>query len=275
MAILLKGQELADKVLSELKKKVVPRTLGLAVVQVGKDPASNTYVGKKRQMAEQLGIQFFLYNFPKNILEGDLKKAVLSIGESAKITGMIVQLPLPSSMDTKKILDCIPPSKDVDVLSSQSFGRFALGSSPILPPTVAAVKDLLKQYKIDVAGKHVVVVGAGRLVGLPLSLWLMREKATITIANSSTFDLEKITKSADILISGTGRAKLIGADMVKKGAVVIDAGTSVESGITKGDVDFVTVAKKAGFITPVPGGVGPLTVVHLFSNLLILPQGDG
>ncbi|MBI2577322.1 MAG: bifunctional 5,10-methylenetetrahydrofolate dehydrogenase/5,10-methenyltetrahydrofolate cyclohydrolase [Candidatus Wildermuthbacteria bacterium] len=275
MAEILSGERIAKEILQQLKTEITPNTLGISVVQVGKNAVSDVYIQKKKKEAEGLGIRFFLYHFPETIAQKELQYGLEKILESSRTGGMIIQLPLPSHLPMQEILDLIPPSRDIDVLSSEAFGRFVLGNSSILPPTVAAVQSLLETYSIEVRGKHVVIVGAGRLVGLPLSIWFMQQKATVTIANRSTKNLAEITKQADILISGVGSAGLITGEMVKEGVVIIDAGTSVESGETTGDVDFESVEPKASFITPVPGGVGPLTVAHLFSNLFILPQAGG
>jgi len=177
-------------------------------------------------------------------------------------------------MNVQDILNIIPSEKDVDVLSEQNMGKFYAGNSEILPPVVSAISALFKKYNIKVAGKSVLVVGAGRLVGKPLSVWLIQQSATVFVANSATKNLSYLSRNADIVISGVGKSNLITKNMIKKGAVVIDAGTSVGSGKSRGDVDFKNVQKKADFITPVPGGVGPLTVAYLLKNLLILNQKD-
>ena len=272
MAELLSGERIAKEILEQLKTEISPNTLGISVVQIGKNAVSETYIQKKKKAAEALGIRFFLYHFPETIGKGELQDGLEKILESSRTGGMIIQLPLPSHLPMQEILDLIPVYKDIDVLSSEAFGKFALGILPILPPTVGAVQSLLETYSIEVRGKHAVIVGSGRLVGLPLSLWFMKQKATVTVANRSTKNLAEITKQADILISGVGSARLITGEMVKEGAVVIDAGTSVESGETMGDVDFESVEPKASYITPVPGGVGPLTVAHLLQNLVILSR---
>lgn len=204
-----------------------------------------------------------------NVSQVKLERQVKKIGKDAKISGVIVQLPLPKRLNTQHVLDLIPTKKDVDVLSSASFSDFALGILPILPPTVGAIALLLKEAKKKLEGSKVVVVGAGRLVGLPIALWLTQQGATISLIQKGTKNTSQIILEADIVISGVGKPGLITGKMIKKGAVVIDAGTSVEGGSIKGDVDFESVLKKASFLTPVPGGVGPLTVVCLFKNLFV------
>ena len=279
-AKILQGEEIAKRILEDLKKRVAGKQLKLAVVQVGENAVSETYIRKKEEATAKLGIGFELHKLPQEISQAELKRRVEAIGKDKTVSGMIVQLPLPKHLNQQEILDEIPREKDVDVLSSASFGLFALspfGRSPvgrerlaILPPTVGAVSILLQENRIDLKGKNVVIVGAGRLVGLPLALWCVREKATLTVANEHTQDLASITKNADILISGVGKKGLIKGNMVKRGALVIDVGTSVEDGRSTGDVDFESVAKEAGFLTPVPGGVGPLTVACLLRNLVLL-----
>ena len=284
----LQGEEIAKRILSDLKKQIAGKRLKLAVIQVGENAISETYIRKKEEAAREIGIDFELYKFVQEISQTDLKSRIEAIGKDKTVSGMIVQLPLPKHLNQQEILDGIPPGKDVDVLSSASFGFFALGRLPILPPMVGAVSLLLQESHIDLQGKNVVIVGAGRLVGLPLAIWCVQEKATVAVANEYTRDLSSITKEADILISGVGKSKLIQGNMVKKGALVIDAGTSVESGpsippqqargrsgrqaLLAGDIDFESVVKKASFVTPVPGGVGPLTVACLFRNVVALKK---
>ena len=272
MVRILSGETIARRILGDLKRKKARKTPSLLVVQVGKNPVSAKYVGEKEKVAKELGIIFRLVVLPANISQTELEHQIQKIGKSPKVTGMIVQLPLPSALNTQAALDRIPLEKDVDVLSSAGFGAFALETLNILPPTVHAVSLLLRKAKANLKGSNVVVLGAGRLVGLPLSLWLLQQGATLTVVNKQTKNLKSITQKADILISGTGKRGLVRGNMVKKGAVVIDAGTSVEAGKSAGDVDFKTVSKKAGFITPVPGGVGPLTVACLFQNLFLLTE---
>ena len=193
---------------------------------------------------------------------------------------MIVQFPLPKHINTQSVLDRIPQRKDVDVLSSSSFAEFVFGTLSILPPTVAAIALLIKetlrqssgQAKRNLEGTQVAVVGAGRLVGLPVSLWLTQQGAIVSLIQKGTRNAPQLIKKADIVVSGVGKAGLITGTMIKKGSVIIDAGTSVESGRAQGDVDFKSVSKKAGYLSPVPGGVGPLTVACLFQNLFSLSR---
>ncbi|MBI1971587.1 MAG: bifunctional 5,10-methylenetetrahydrofolate dehydrogenase/5,10-methenyltetrahydrofolate cyclohydrolase [Candidatus Wildermuthbacteria bacterium] len=267
MATLLLGERIAKNILDDLKAQVAGKKLQLAVVQVGSNPVSEKYIKEKKKAAKFLGVRFRLVKISSATSQEKMETIVENLGRDKSISGMIVQLPLPKSVRMQDILNRIPLRKDVDVLSSAAFGLFALGQFPVVPPTVWAVSSLLEEYGISTKGKRVVIVGAGRLVGMPLTLWFLQQGATVSVATKSTKNLGALTRSADILISATGQQNLIKGVMVKRGAVVIDAGTSVESGKTKGDVDFRSVSKKAGFITPVPGGVGPLTVACLFQNL--------
>jgi methylenetetrahydrofolate dehydrogenase (NADP+)/methenyltetrahydrofolate cyclohydrolase len=273
---ILDGSKLSKNILAGLPSSQKAK---LAVVQVGNNPVSAKYIKEKRKAAKGLGVGFRLARFPLRVSEATLAREIEEIGKDRKVSGMIVQLPLPKSLNTQRVLDCIPLQKDVDVLSSKALGLFAQGALPWLPPTVQAVSILLKEAKVHLKGARVFIIGAGRLVGLPVSLWLLREGATLTITNKATKNLSSLTKQADVIISGVGKRGLVKGNMVKKGAVVIDAGTSVESGPSTrsarsgrqaklvGDVDFKSVSKKAKYISPVPGGVGPLTVACLFHNL--------
>jgi methylenetetrahydrofolate dehydrogenase (NADP+)/methenyltetrahydrofolate cyclohydrolase len=267
--VILDGTKIAASVLKNIS---VPRNkkCTLVVVQVGENAVSAKYIAEKEKAATRLGMGFRLARFPLGVSQATLVREIEKIGKDRKVSGMIVQLPLPKSLNTQRVLDCIPLQKDVDVLSSQALGLFAQGALPWLPPTVEAVSLLLKEAKVHLKGARVLVIGAGRLVGLPVSLWLLKEGATLTIANKATKSLSSLTKQADVIISGVGKQRLVKGGMVKKGAVVIDAGTSVEQGKTSGDVDFESVAKKTGYMSPVPGGVGPLTVACLFQNLFLL-----
>ncbi len=268
--ILLSGQNPALEILQSLRKKIVERRVQLAVVQVGKNSVSSTYIQKKREAALRAGIAFLMYPISAKATQKDVMSLVVRLGENPAISGIVVQLPLPPHLKAQKILDCIPTEKDPDILSSRAFGKFALGQSSILPPTVSAVQKLFKTYGIQIAGKHIALIGSGRLVGLPLLVWLLGEKATVVNVNRKTKNPAAFIRQADIVISGTGMPRLIKGSMIKKGAIVVDLGTSVEQGKTAGDVDFKSVAKKAKAMTPVPGGVGPLTIACLLENLVTL-----
>lgn len=274
MAIVLDGKNLAGQILQNLEKAVKKsnKKLRLAVILVGEDPASLVFISRKQKAAEKIGISFKLYEFSESVTHENLKKQAKEIIADPKNSGVIIQLPLPKHIREQEILNLIMPEKDIDLLSEDAFDRFRLGEFPVLPPVAGAIAALLKEYRIPVRGKNAVVVGAGKLVGLPATIWLEQQGAIVTTLNSSTKNTSSFTKRADILVSGVGRPNLIKASSVKRGVVVIDAGTSSAKGKLKGDVDFAAVSQKAGHITPVPGGVGPLTVATLLENLVKLNE---
>lgn len=271
---LLKGKELAQKILEKIKREVKIRRqkLRLAVVIVGDDPASKIFINQKEIACQKVGIDFELFNFPAVISFQELKKEIERISQDSANSGVIIQLPLSKKLEPEiqKILNLVPSAKDIDVLSEENLGKFYSGTLLILPPVVGAIVSILKKYKISIKGREVLLVGAGRLVGFPLAVWFLKERATVSIINKLTKDAPSFIKKADIIISGVGKPCLIGGSMVKRGVVVIDAGTSFKKGKLVGDVDFKSVSKKASYITPVPGGVGPLTVACLLENLVEL-----
>jgi methylenetetrahydrofolate dehydrogenase (NADP+) / methenyltetrahydrofolate cyclohydrolase len=274
LMILLNGQKLADRILGNLKKEIKCRRLKLklAVVLVGNDPASKIYVRKKGQAAKKIGIDFKLYHFSGKLPQAELEKEIKKIVLDDRNTGVMVQLPLPKNKDTAAILDLIPENKDVDFLSAESFKNFSQGKIKNLPPTVGAISLLLEEYKIDTKGKYVVVVGAGRLVGKPVAIWLESKKVKFAVLDKKTEDILPFVKKADILITGVGKPNLINGAMIKDGIAVIDVGISKKNGKTVGDIDFKSVVKKAGYVTPILGGVGPLTVACLLGNLIKLQK---
>ncbi len=273
---LLKGTELSKKFLVHLKKKLGKSKLKLrlAVIQIGRNYISEVFIGQKKKVAEKIGIGFKLYQFDKKIEKDRLKKKIKEIIKNPLNSGIIIQLPLPKQFLADDFLNLIPEEKDVDILSEKSLGKFYQGKLKILPPIVKGILSLLKNYKIKLKGKNVVIIGAGRLIGLPLNLQLLKEKATLLVLNEFTKNISFFTNKADILISGVGKPNLIKSNMIKKGAVVIDAGISQRNGKVIGDVDFKEVSKKASYITPVPGGVGPMTVVSLLENLVELNKSN-
>lgn len=272
-AIILDGKRVAQNMREQLKKeaakhKIPPR---LAVVIVGKDPSSAQFVAQKERFAQSVGVTTALHHFPADISAAKLRVALSEIVHLKKNTGVIVQLPLPARLRAQAILNGVIPEKDVDALSARSIGNFAAGKSPIVPPVVGAIRALFAAYDISLEGKTITLIGAGALVGRPVALWLLREDRAFSVVTKHTADLSRFTKNADIVISGAGHAGLISADMIKPGAVFIDAGTSESAGKLAGDA-IPDVAKTAGFFAPVPGGVGPLTVAMVFQNLLILAR---
>ncbi len=271
----IQGKLIAQNILDSLKTRVskLRRPPALSVVLVGNDPASEKYISQKEKAASHVGVDFSLHRFPSNISLEQLTEEV--IRTQLRSDAIIVQLPLPKQIGKKyvsEVLDEIDPDKDADCLSSAAIGRVVRGHSKILPPTAGAVLEILKQHEVEISGAHVVIVGQGQLVGKPVAAAFMNLDATITVCGIATKNLASHLKKADIIISGTGQAGLITADMVNKGAVVIDAGTSFVDGKLSGDVDFEKVSKKASLITPVPGGVGPLTVAKLLENVVIMAE---
>ena len=269
--MLLWSKEIANKIIEELKPVVARQQRCLAIVQVGDNEISASYIRKKQERAQELGVAVKIEKLADALPEDAVKEAISAIAAKKEIDGMIVQLPLPRYLTTQAVLDCIPPEKDVDVLSSAAFGRFVLEvESALLPPVVLAVARLLQEAEVDLQGADVTVVGAGRLVGLPLAIWLLQKKATLHIATAHTKNLAELTKKSDIIISGAGKPGLIKGNMINRGAVVIDVGAALDTGQIKGDVDIESVAKVARALAPVPGGVGPLTVAYLLRNLFLL-----
>lgn len=269
---ILDGKKLSEEILNNLKKEIKESNLKLrlAVIQVGKNPVSGVYIEKKGKAAEKIGINFKLYQFDEKLSPETLKKEIVRIVQDSENSGVIIQLPLPKKNLPDEFLNLIPEKKDIDVLSEKSLGKYYQGKLKILPPIVGGILELLRNYKIVLRGKNVVLVGAGRLVGLPLALQLLREKATVSVLNEFTKFPASFTKKADILISGVGKPNLVKGNMVKKGVVIVDAGTTMLKGKLLGDVDFKSASKKSSYITPVPGGVGPLTVACLLENLVKL-----
>ncbi|MDO8600073.1 MAG: bifunctional 5,10-methylenetetrahydrofolate dehydrogenase/5,10-methenyltetrahydrofolate cyclohydrolase [bacterium] len=282
--ILLDGKKLAKKILTELKQERVKikKAMRCAIVAVGADKVTETYLREKQKFAAELDIDFKVHHYSETISTDELRKQLKTIVHLEKNRGVVIQLPLPKHINTQYVLSAVTPEKDIDMLSARAVGNFvvglnqrvAQGKSSILPPVVGAVKVLLNEYTIDYKSKYIVVVGAGRLVGKPLALWLLNEKATFSVVRSTTPDISEFTKKADIVISGVGKSKLITGDMIKEGAVVIDCGTSESGGAIAGDVDVASVSEKVAYLAPVPGGVGPLAVAMLFKNLITLAKGE-
>lgn len=269
--IILDGNKLSKKILEDIAKEIKKRhlLLRLAVVLVGDNSVSRSYTTKKQQACEAVGIDFKLFNFPSDIDDSEFKKEIKKIVDDKSISGVVIQLPLPPKFDTSEILNFIPADKDIDVLSSANFEKFSKNELPILPPVVGAIKRLFEEYKISIKNKKITLIGRGRLVGRPLSVWLENNKIKFFLADKKTEDISKFTKESDIIISGAGCGGLIKEDMVKRGAVLVDVGTSSEEGKVKGDIDPSSY-QKSSYVAPVPGGVGPMTVAILVENLLKL-----
>ena len=273
MVKILDGRELSNKILTELKQeaKELNKPLKLGIIMVGDDDVSKKYIEQKKKKGDELGVEVKVYRYDKDITTKKLREQIGVICRVKDIGGVIVQLPLPGHINEQGVLDAILPEKDVDVLSSKALGKFYTGKSKILPPTVAGIAKLLDEYKIEAKGKIVAIVGQGKLVGKPASIEFERMGATVLSINEFTQNKEELIKKADIIVSGVGKSGVITKEMVKEGAVVIDAGTSMESGKLKGDT-AEDVSDIASHITPVPGGVGPMTVVMLFYNLIKLAR---
>jgi methylenetetrahydrofolate dehydrogenase (NADP+)/methenyltetrahydrofolate cyclohydrolase len=267
---IIDGRKISKEILAEVKVKV--KTLDFKPVfcdiLVGNDLASLKYVELKKKKALELGIDFYDANFTENITTEELILEIEKINKIENMCGIIVQLPLPSHLDTQKILDTIEPSLDVDCLGEELSNKFYNGDLFIAPPTALACEALLESLNLDLLKKKILIIGEGKLVGKPMANILKFKNYNFDIINSKSENQETLIKEADVLITGVGRGSLITGDMVKEGVIVIDAGTSEEDSVLVGDVDFDSVSTKASFVTPVPGGVGPVTVAMLFSNVL-------
>lgn len=250
----------------ELNRKGI--SVCLAVILVGNDPASQIYVTNKKKTCEQLGIVSKEYILPENTSQEELLALVNKLNNDKSVNGILCQLPLPKGLDEKVVIETIDPKKDVDAFHPINVGRIMIGDYDFLPCTPAGVMEMLSYYNIDVCGKECVVIGRSNIVGKPMGMLLLHQNGTVTIAHSKTKNLTDITKQADILVAAVGKPKFVTADMVKDGAVVIDVGMNRENGKLCGDVDFDAVKQKASYITPVPGGVGPMTIATLMQNTI-------
>jgi len=265
------GRKLADKVKSKIKQEIAEKNIqvSLAVVLVGNDPASEIYVSHKNKACIELGIESKSFKLPTDTKEAELLELIHKLNKDKKTNGILVQLPLPAHIDKGKIIEAINPDKDVDGFHPISVGRLYSAEDCFLPCTPAGIMELLKEYKIDLKDKQAVVIGDSAIVGKPIAELLRQAGATVTICNDQTKDLTKSTKEADILVSATGVKGLIKKEMLKSGVVVIDVGiTHDENNKIFGDVDFDSVKDIASYITPVPGGVGPMTIAMLMKNCL-------
>lgn len=260
-------RERVAKETEELKAKGV--TPGLAVIIVGEDPASQVYVRNKEKACEEVGFYSEKFALPENTTQQELNSLVMELNERKDINGILCQLPLPSHLNDKEVINLINPIKDVDAFHPVNVGAIMIGDYNFLPCTPAGVMELIHSTGVDVAGKKAVVIGRSNIVGKPMAMLLLHENATVEITHSKTQNLAEITSGADILVAAIGKAKFVGADMVKDGAVVIDVGMNRdENGKLCGDVDFDAVKDKCSYITPVPGGVGPMTISMLMQNTL-------
>ena len=274
MAKIIDGKAISAEIKEELKEKVAEYKkqgveITLAVVKVGNDPASAVYVRNKEKACEYVGITSRTLALPEETTEEELLKVVNDLNEDKAVNGILVQLPLPKHIDESKVLLAIDSNKDVDGFHPVNVGKMVIGEETFLPCTPAGIIEMLKRTDVEISGKECVVIGRSNIVGKPMSMLMLKENATVTIAHSRTKDLKEVTKRADILVDAIGKAKFVTADYVKEGAVIIDVGMDRdENGKLCGDVDFDSVSQVASAITPVPGGVGPMTVTMLLVNCL-------
>lgn len=275
MAIIIDGKATAKKLRQQVAAQAaqLPRKPGLAVILVGEDPASQIYVRNKEKDCALCGFESFETRLPAETTQEALLDKIARLNADPAVDGILVQLPLPRHIDEHAVLSAIRPDKDADAFHPENVGLMVTGEPPVWPCTPFGVMELLREYGISAAGKHCVVVGRSNIVGKPMALLLLRENGTVTVCHSGTPDLEQETRRADILVSAVGRPGLIGAAQVKEGAVVIDVAINrTPEGKLCGDVAFDAVAPKASYITPVPGGVGPMTRAILMKNVLALAK---
>lgn len=274
MAKLLMGKEVSDRIKNEmiteveaLKKEGI--NPGLAVILVGEDPASKVYVSNKKKACEYIGINSFEYKLPETATEEEVLELIDKLNNDDTVSGILCQLPVPKHINEESIINAIDPKKDVDAFHPINVGKIMTGNYDFVPCTPAGVMELIKESGIDVCGKECVVVGRSNIVGKPMSMLLLHQNGTVTICHSKTADLKAKTKSADILVAAVGISEFITGDMIKPGAVVIDVGINrIAPKTIVGDVEFESAQKVAGAITPVPGGVGPMTIAMLMKNTL-------
>ncbi len=273
MTTILDGKKLRDKIIENLKAKVdtFDEKPTLVVILVGENSASKIYVNNKKKMAEKIGIHSEVINYPANITEAELLDKIEELNNNQKVTAILVQLPLPKHISKDNVMNKIIPSKDVDGFTPYNFGKLFSGETPtVYPCTPKGILLLLDEYNIEIEGKHVVIVGRSNIVGKPLSQMMLNKNATVTICHSHTKNLSQITKTADILVSAVGK-NIIEGEMLKTDCVIVDVGIfKDENGKTRGDVDFESASKIASFISPVPGGVGPMTIASLMLNTVEL-----
>lgn len=272
MAQIIDGKKISGELKEELKIKVRGLKengveISLAVIQVGSDPASSVYVNNKKKACAYIGINSLAYELEENVSETELLELIYELNDNPIVNGILVQLPLPRHINEDRIIKAIIPSKDVDGFHAENVGAMCIGQSGFLPCTPAGIIQLLKRSGIEIEGKECVIAGRSNIVGKPMAMLLLRENGTVTIAHSKTKDLKEVTRRADILVAAVGKPKFFTADYIKEGAVIIDVGIhrNADNRLC-GDVDFDNVFDKAGAITPVPGGVGPMTIAMLMNN---------
>ncbi len=272
---LIDGKKISNEIKEEIKqeieviKKVDGKVPGLAVVLVGENPASKVYVGSKEKTCNALGMHSEKYVLPETTSEKELLELIETLNNKDEINGILVQLPLPKHIDEKKVIHAITPEKDVDGFHPENVGKLLIGDDTFKSCTPYGVVELLKRTGVELSGKDIVIVGRSNIVGKPLAALLINESATVTVCHSRTKELKEVIKRAEIVVVAVGRERFLKEDMVKEGAIVIDVGINRDSdGKLCGDVDFENVSKKTSYITPVPGGVGPMTIAMLMKNTL-------
>lgn len=272
MEFLIDGKKISSDIKKEVKEKVLSlkkegKEITLAVVQIGNDPASKVYVNNKKKACEYLGIKSLSFELPETVEEKELIDLIIELNQNEKVNGILVQLPLPEHIDESLVIKTISPFKDVDGFHPENVGNLSIGQPGFVSCTPAGIIELLKRSNIEIEGKECVVIGRSNIVGKPMALLLLRENATVTVCHSRTKDLKEVTKRADILVVAMGKPKVITKEYIKKGAVVIDVGIHRnEENKLCGDVDFDSVKEYVKAITPVPGGVGPMTIAMLMNN---------
>ena len=279
--MIIDGKIISSAIKARLKEEVAALnkqgiSVRLAVILVGDDPASKVYVRNKKKACEELSIYSEEYVLPKSTTMDELKGLITELNNRKDVNGILCQLPLPKHLDEKEVINTIDKNKDVDAFHAENVGKIMLNEEGFLPCTPAGVMEMLKYENIEVSGKNCVVIGRSNIVGKPMSLLLLHQNGTVTICHSKTKNLKETTKKADIIVAAVGKAKFLTKDMVKKGSVIIDVGMNRdENGKLCGDVDFKNVSKKAAFITPVPGGVGLMTVTMLMQNTILAAKRQG
>lgn len=275
---ILDGKKVSNEIKAQIKEKIENEYVNkktipcLACIIVGDNPASKVYVASKEKACQLVGFKSIIKTLPETATFDDVKNVIDELNHDDEVSAILMQLPLPKGLDEHKLIECISPDKDVDALTELSLGKLFCGYNKIAPCTATGIIDILDNYNIDIQGKRVVVIGRSMLVGKSVAILLEQRNATVTICHSKTVNMEEITKQADIVVVAVGKTKFLTADMVKDGAVVIDVGINrLETGIV-GDVDFENVKDKCSYITPVPGGVGPMTIAELLKNTLILHE---
>ena len=267
---IIDGKAIAEEIKNGIALEVekLTRKPGLAVILVGDDPASRVYVSNKEKTCKKMGINSFVYRLDASISEDELLRLIDGLNNDERVNGILLQHPVPSHIDESKAFNAILPSKDVDGFNIVNRGKLAVGSDAFVACTPLGIVELLRHEGITISGKHVVIIGRSNIVGKPLYELMLRENATVTVCHSKTQGIKEICREADILVAALGKPRFVTADMVKDGAVVIDVGINRVDGKLVGDVDFEDVFKKASWITPVPGGVGPMTIAMLMKNVM-------